>query len=61
MLTVRDIASMQELGVAVAGGSAGLARDVRWLHVSELSDPTAWLEGGELLLTTGLGVGDIGL
>ena len=59
MLTVRDIASMQELGIAVAGGSAGLARDVRWLHVSELSDPTAWLEGGELLLTTGLGVGDM--
>src|SRR5439155_5302221 len=59
MLTVRDIASVQELGVAVAGGSAGLARDVRWLHVSELSDPTAWLEGGELLLTTGLGVGDM--
>jgi purine catabolism regulator len=59
MLTVKDIASMRELGIAVAGGSAGLARDVRWLHVSELSDPTAWLEGGELLLTTGLGVGDM--
>src|SRR5919108_3094838 len=59
MLTVRDIASMEGLGVAVAGGSAGLAREVRWLHVSELSDPTAWLEGGELLLTTGLGVGDM--
>src|SRR5437899_4549958 len=50
---------MPELGIAVAGGSAGLAREVRWLHVSELSDPTAWLEGGELLLTTGLGVGDM--
>jgi purine catabolism regulator len=59
MLTVRDIASLDELGITVAGGSAGLAREVRWLHVSELSDPTAWLEGGELLLTTGLGVGDM--
>src|SRR5919108_3928329 len=59
MLTVRDIASMEGLGVAVAGGSAGLAREVRWLHVSELADPTPWLEGGELLLTTGLGVGDM--
>jgi purine catabolism regulator len=59
MLTVRDIASMPGLGLAVAGGSEGLAREVRWLHVSELSDPTAWLEGGELLLTTGLGVGDM--
>jgi purine catabolism regulator len=59
MLSVRDIASMDELGIAVAGGSAGLAREVRWLHVSELADPTPWLEGGELLLTTGLGVGDM--
>jgi purine catabolism regulator len=59
MLTVRDIASLDELGITVSAGSAGLARDVRWLHVSELSDPTAWLEGGELLLTTGLGVGDM--
>ena len=57
MLTVRDIASMP--GLAIAGGSEGLAHEVRWLHVSELSDPTPWLEGGELLLTTGLGVGDM--
>lgn len=27
---------------------------VRWVAVSELSDPTPYLEGGELLLTTGL-------
>lgn len=59
MLTVRDIAAMPGLGLQVAAGSAGLSKDVRWLHVSELPDPTAWLEGGELLLTTGLGVGDL--
>ena len=28
-----------------------------WIHVSELSDPTPWLEGGELLVTTGIGIG----
>jgi DNA-binding PucR family transcriptional regulator len=27
---------------------------VRWVHISELLDPTPWLSGGELLLTTGL-------
>lgn len=27
---------------------------VQWAHVSELADPTPWLMGGELLLTTGL-------
>jgi hypothetical protein len=31
-------------------GSAGR----RWAHSSELEDPTPWLSGGELLLTTGL-------
>lgn len=29
---------------------------IAWAHVSELSDPTPWLAGGELLLTTGLGL-----
>ena len=26
---------------------------MRWVHTSELDDPTPWLRGGELLLTTG--------
>jgi purine catabolism regulator len=59
MLTVRDITAMPGLELEVAAGADGLSNDVRWLHVSELSDPTPWLEGGELLLTTGLGVGDL--
>jgi purine catabolism regulator len=59
VLSVRDVAAMPGLDLQVAAGSGGLANDVRWLHVSELPDPTPWLEGGELLLTTGLGVGDL--
>jgi purine catabolism regulator len=59
MLTVNDIASLPDLGIGVAAGADGLAAEVTWLHVSELSDPTPWLEGGELLLTTGLGVGEL--
>src|SRR5688500_1786761 len=57
-LTVSDVASLDGLSLSVAAGSAGLANEIRWLHVSELPDPTSWLEGGELLLTTGLGVGE---
>jgi purine catabolism regulator len=60
VLTVRDIAILPSLPLEVAAGADGLANEVRWVHVSELPDPTAWLEGGELLLTTGLGVGDLG-
>lgn len=57
MLSVRDILDLPDLDLAVAAGAAGLDRRVSWLHVSELSDPTPFLEGGELLLTTGLAVG----
>jgi PucR family transcriptional regulator, purine catabolism regulatory protein len=59
MLTVRDIAAMPGLGLEVVAGSDGLDNAVTWLHVSELEDPTPFLEGGEFLLTTGLGVGEL--
>jgi DNA-binding PucR family transcriptional regulator len=59
VLTVRDIAELPGLSLTVVAGAEGLGTEIRWLHVSELADPTAWLEGGELLLTTGLGVGDL--
>ena len=42
----------------MAAGAEGLENAVSWLHVSELADPTTWLEGGEFLLTTGLGLGE---
>jgi PucR family transcriptional regulator, purine catabolism regulatory protein len=57
MLTVRDIAGLPGLGLELAAGADGADTPVRWVHVSELRDPTPWLEGGELLLTTGLGLG----
>ncbi len=57
VLKVRDIATLPGLRLTVAAGQAGLDNEVSWLHVSELSDPTRFLEGGEFLLTTGLGVG----
>src|SRR5918997_5376402 len=56
MLTVRDIASLHGLGLVVVAGAEGPGNGVTWLHVSELPDPTPWLEGGEFLLTTGLGI-----
>ena len=59
MLTVRDIAALPGLGLELAAGAAGAANVIRWVHVSELPDPTPWLEGGELLITTGLGVGEL--
>ncbi|HUP32404.1 MAG TPA: PucR family transcriptional regulator ligand-binding domain-containing protein, partial [Gaiellaceae bacterium] len=59
MLTVRDIAALPGLELELAAGAGGADNPVRWVHVSELPDPTPWLEGGELLITTGLGVGEL--
>ncbi len=47
---------MRELGLRLAAGGDGRARPIRWVHTSELGDPTQWLSGGELLLTTGMGL-----
>src|SRR6201995_5551611 len=52
MLPLPDL--LRELEVRIVAGEAGLDRSVRWVHISELHDPTPWLSGGELLLTTGM-------
>ena len=57
-LTVADILEAPGLALRLVAGEAGADRAVRWVHSSELEDPTPWLKGGEILLTTGAGIGD---
>ncbi|MEA2407848.1 MAG: hypothetical protein QOE69_1967 [Thermoleophilaceae bacterium] len=52
MLTVRGLVS--EMGLELVTGEDAADSPVRWVHISELHDPTQWLSGGELLLTTGI-------
>ena len=52
MLTVRDL--IGDVDVRLLAGERSLDLPVRWVHISELEDPTPWLSGGELLLTTGM-------
>ena len=52
MLTLRDL--IGDLDVRLVAGEANLGVPVRWVHISELADPTPFLSGGELLLTTGM-------
>jgi purine catabolism regulator len=52
MLTVGSLA--QGCGLELAAGAEGADREIRWVHITELEDPTRWLSGGELLLTTGI-------
>jgi DNA-binding PucR family transcriptional regulator len=56
-ITVRDILSVPGLALRFVAGEGSANRPIRWVHISELEDPTPWLKGGELLLTTGTGVG----
>ncbi len=52
MLTVREL--LGDLDVRVLAAEGHLDAPVRWVHITELRDPTPWLSGGELILTTGL-------
>lgn len=60
-LTVRQVLEMPVLrsaGPAVAAGSTGLDRSVRWVHSTELADIAPLLRGGDLVLSTGLALPD---
>src|SRR5437764_1203061 len=52
MLTLAEL--LRDLDVGLLAGEANADAPVRWVHISELLDPTPWLSGGELLLTTGM-------
>jgi purine catabolism regulator len=58
MLTVKDLVGALQLELVAGERSAGAP--IRWVHVSELEDPTPWLSGGELLLSTGMQLLDDG-
>src|SRR5262249_49794533 len=51
-LTVESL--IGELGLELLSGEQSAQAHVRWVHSTELPDPTPWLKGGEMLLTTGL-------
>jgi purine catabolism regulator len=51
-LTVASL--IDELGLELVSGADSAQAHVRWVHCTELTDPTPWLKGGELLLSTGI-------
>ncbi|MEU0488401.1 PucR family transcriptional regulator [Nocardiopsis sp. NPDC006139] len=52
--TLGGLVRTPSLGLRPLTGDEGLERTVGWVAVSELTDPTPYLAGGELLLTTGV-------
>lgn len=58
-VTVGEIMRLPALaGAFVAAGRRGLDSPVRWIHVAEIPDIARLLSGGELVLTTGMGLAD---
>ncbi|MFD6517736.1 PucR family transcriptional regulator [Rhodococcus sp. NPDC060176] len=57
-LTVRELVRSPALRLSLVAGHEGQDRSIKWAHSSELSDPSPFLSGGELVLTTGISVGN---
>lgn len=58
-VTVREVLALDVLRRAeprVVAGADHLDRPVRWVHIAEISDIATLISGGELLLTTGIGL-----
>lgn len=53
-VTLGQVLALPRLGLRQVAGAPPGDRPVTWVAVSELLDPTPYLEGGELLLTTGM-------
>ncbi|NGO09210.1 PucR family transcriptional regulator [Streptomyces sp. HC44] len=55
--TVADVLALPVMAAGrpeVVTGVTHLDRPVRWVHITELTDPASFLKGGELVLTTGM-------
>ena len=52
-LTIRELATAGGLGLEIVAGSAGIDRAIEAVYIGDLEDPTPWMVGGSLLLTTG--------
>jgi purine catabolism regulator len=53
---VEDLLRSPALQLRLLAGSTGVDRAVSWAHVSELEDPTPWLLGAEMIMTTGIAI-----
>lgn len=54
MVTLAQLTRLLGADLAPWNGTQPGARTIRGVHISELNDPTPYLSGGELLLTTGI-------
>lgn len=57
MISCREIITLPSLQkLTIVAGRSGLDRMVRWVHFIDLPDVIPWVQGGELLILTGIGL-----
>src|SRR5436190_16069604 len=56
VIRVEDLLRSPALQLRLVAGEPGVSRRVAWAHVSELEDPTPWLFGSEMIMTTGIAI-----
>ena len=56
VIRVEDLLRSPALQLRLLAGEPGTGRRVAWAHVSELEDPTPWLFGSEMIMTTGMAI-----
>jgi hypothetical protein len=53
-ITLSDLLADPSLGLTAEGGAKGPAQPIQWVAVTELEDPRPFLNGAEVVLTTGV-------
>lgn len=56
MITVDNLVRLPGLNIEYLAGTGGGGRPVSWAHAVDLPDPWHWVEGGDLVMTTGAGM-----
>ncbi len=57
MICCADIMTLPSLKkLKLVAGEAGLNRVLRWVHVLDMPDVFSWVQGGELLIMTGIAI-----
>lgn len=56
-ISARGLTEVEGLGLRLVAGRRAADREISWAHAIELADPTPYLDGGELVMTTGINIG----
>lgn len=56
MITVQDLINVELLELQIVAGMTATSRRIAWAHAVDLPDPWRWINPGDLVMTTGVGI-----